>query len=420
MNNTILSTLFIGIDVDSTYNVVHMMNFNQKDLNHFKVKNDLNGVTDIKDKTIKAIKENNFTDIIIVLESTSVYAFHTATFLSSNEELLIYNPKVYCINPKISCNYRASFADTNKDDFTDAKLLADLARVGRCDKLTPWKGAQFLALQRLTRHRKHLADMLAREKNYILNNIFLKFSGICTVSNAESPFSNMYGATSMAVLTEFLSPEDIVTTSIEDLVKFINDKSNNKISNPEETIKLLKQCATNSYRLDKVNLLPINLAITSSLNCIRSFENEIKAVSKEIQELIKGFNNEEYICLTSIKGIGPVFAAGIISEIGSIDQFEDDDALAKYAGITWRKKQSGKFESEDNPLTKTGNKYLRYYLIEAANQVRKFVPEFNEYYNKKYNEAKTHKELRAQILTARKLIKVIYALMKSRSLYKSR
>ena len=126
----------------------------------------------------------------------------------------------------------------------------------------------------------------------------------------------------MAVLTEFLSPEDIVSTPVEDLVIFINDKSNNKIANPEETIKLLKQCAANSYRLDKVNLLPINLAITSSLNCIRSFENEIKAVSKEIQELIKGFNNEEYICLTSIKGIGPVFAAGIISEIGSIDQFD--------------------------------------------------------------------------------------------------
>ena len=89
MNNAILSTLFVGIDVDSTYNVVHMMNFNQKDLNHFKVKNDLNGVTDIKDKTIETIKKNDFNNIIIVLESTSIYAFHTATFLSSNEELLI-------------------------------------------------------------------------------------------------------------------------------------------------------------------------------------------------------------------------------------------------------------------------------------------------------------------------------------------
>ena len=57
MNNTILSSLFIGIDVDSTYNVVHMMNFNQKDLNHFKVKNDLNGVTAIKNNTIETIKK---------------------------------------------------------------------------------------------------------------------------------------------------------------------------------------------------------------------------------------------------------------------------------------------------------------------------------------------------------------------------
>lgn len=418
MNNTILSTLFVGIDVDSTYNVVHMMNFNQDDLDHFKVKNDLNGVTVIKDKTKVVLSKNNYSNVIFVLESTSIYAFHTATLLSSDDELLLFNPRVYCINPKISCNYRASFADTN-DDFTDAKLLADLARVGRCEKLSTWKGPQLLALQRLTRHRKHLADMLAREKNYVLNNIFLKFSGICTASSSESPFSDMYGSTSIAILTEFLSPEDIINSPLEDLVAFVNEKSKNKLSNPNATIDLLKTCAKNSYKLDKVNLLPINLAITSSMNCIKSFECEIKAVSKEILSLVKGVNNEEYLCLTSIKGIGPVFAAGIISEIGSIDQFDDDDALAKFAGITWRKKQSGKFDSENNPLTKTGNKYLRYYLIEAANQVRKYVPKFSEYYNKKFNEAKTHKELRAQVLTARKLIKVIYALMKNRSLYKS-
>ena len=420
MNNTILTTLFIGIDVDSTYNVVHMMNFNQKDLAHFKVKNDVTGVTVIKDKAIEVILKYQYTDVIFVLESTSIYAFQTATFLSSNEELIQYNPRVYCINPKISCNYRASFADTNKDDFTDAKLLADIARVGRCEKISPWRGSQLLALQRLTRHRKHLADMLAREKNYVLNNIFLKFSGLCTATNSESPFSDIYGTTSIAVLTEYLSPEEIINTPLEELISFINKKSKGTILNPEKTTQLLKSCAKSSYRLDNATLLPINLAITSSINCIRSFENEIKVVTKEIQFLVKGFNDEEYTSLTSIKGIGPVFAAGIISEIGSVDQFNDDDALAKYAGITWRKKQSGKFESEDNPITKTGNKYLRYYLIEAANQVRKYVPEFNEYYHKKYNEAKTHKELRAQVLTARKLIKVIYALLKNRSLYKSR
>jgi len=41
--------------------------------------------------------------------------------------------------------------------------------------------------------------------------------------------------------------------------------------------------------------------------------------------------------LTSVKVIGPVFAAGIIAEIGDINRFKNQVALAKYAGISWTK-----------------------------------------------------------------------------------
>jgi transposase len=420
MEKTILNTLFVGIDVDSQTNAVFMMNFLQKEFNRFRVKNDFNGVEILKDKTVEILKQENIEYVDFVLESTSVYAFHTATYLSSNEELLAYNPRVYCINPKISCNYRASFADKDKDDFNDAINLADLARVGRCDKLTPWRGVQLLALQRLTRHRKHLATILANEKNYILNNIYLKFSGILTASKGESPFSNLYGTTSSFILTDFVSPEDIISISIEDLIIILNEKGHKHFADPEKTAILLKQAASNSYKLDKVTLEPINLAITSSINCIRTYEAEIKSIDKSIAQQIKGLNDTEYTSLTSIKGIGQVLAAGIIAEIGSIDQFDNDNALAKFAGITWRKTQSGKFEAEDTPLTKTGNTYLRYYIIEAANQVKKYLPEYFEFYQKKYYEVNNHREARASVLTARKLIKLIFALMKSRSLYKER
>jgi hypothetical protein len=255
--------------------------------------------------------------------------------------------------------------------------------------MTPWRGAQFIALQRLTRHRKHLAQLLAGEKNYILCNIFLKFSGLCTTSSTDTPFSNLFGATSSFILTDFVSPEDIVNTPLEDLITILEAKSNHRFKDSEVTAKLLKQAAINSYRLDKVTLLPINLAITSSINCIRAFEHEMDAVSKEIASLTKGFNATEYLSLTSIKGIGPAIASGIIAEIGSIDQFRNDEALAKFAGITWRKTQSGKFEADDTPLTKTGNSYLRYYIIEAANQVRKYIPEYTEFYNRKMDESTT-------------------------------
>ena len=63
--------------------------------------------------------------------------------------------------------------------------------------------------------------------------------------------------------------------------------------------------------------------------------------------------------LQSIPGIGPVWAAGMIAEIGSISAFHSSDALAKYAGLTWRRNDSGDFEAEDTPVTKAGNSYLR-------------------------------------------------------------
>ncbi len=73
-------------------------------------------------------------------------------------------------------------------------------------------------------------------------------------------------------------------------------------------------------------------------------------------------------------GIGKVYCAGILAEIGQIERFEDQAKLAKYAGLYWKRKQSGSYESERTSLTRTGNHYLRYYLIEAANSVRRYEP----------------------------------------------
>lgn len=37
--------------------------------------------------------------------------------------------------------------------------------------------------------------------------------------------------------------------------------------------------------------------------------------------------------LTSVKGIGDVFAAGIIAEIDDVKRFKDHHTMAKYAGL---------------------------------------------------------------------------------------
>lgn len=253
----------------------------------------------------------------------------------------------------------------------------------------------------------------------MVSNIYLKFSQLAVLEKADKPFSNTYGATSEAVLTEFLSLEDIAYSSIEDLVAFIKDKGKNRFSNPAETAKLLKKAASDSYRLDKVLYEPLNVSIASSFNVINAFQSEIKEIDKAIEKNIKGINTTEYQSLVSVPGIGPVLSSGILAEIGSITSFSSNDALAKYAGLTWRTKQSGDYSSDETNMTKTGNKYLRYYLIEAANSVKNNIPEFNEFYHKKFNEVTTHQHKRALALTSRKFVRLIFGLLTKNQIYSS-
>ena len=418
MKNNFLSTLFVGIDVSSKTNVLCALDFQGDKLLNLKALNNQPGAESILHSILGCLNSNSLKYVVIALESTSFYSTHIANFLSSNEELLAYTPMVYCLNPKTIANYRKSFVDMDKTDPLDAFIIADFARCGRITS-QPWRGAQFLALQRLTRHRLHLIESISREKAYMVSNIYLKFSQLAVVDKEDKPFSDTYGATSEAVLTEFLSLDDIAYSSLEDLVDFIRIKGKNRFSNPVGTAKLLQKAARDSYRLDKVLYEPLNISIASSFNVINALETEIKTIDKAIEKAIKGINTTEYQSLISIPGIGPVFASGILAEIGSITSFNSNDALAKYAGLTWRTNQSGNYTSDETNMTKTGNKYLRYYLIEAANSVRNKVPVFNEFYHKKYDEVTTHQHKRALALTSRKLVRLIFGLLTKNQIYSS-
>ena len=416
MEKNILSTLFVGIDVSSKTNVLCALDFSGNKLLNLKALNNRPGAESILDSILGCLNSNGLEYVVIALESTSFYSTHIANSLASDELLLAYKPLVYCLNPKTIANYRKSFIDMDKTDPLDAYIIADFARCGRITS-KPWRGAQFLALQRLTRHRLHLMGSIIREKAYMVSNIYLKFSELAVLDKDERPFSNTYGVTSAAILTEYLSLDDITYSSVEDLVAFVKQKGRNRFSDPEKTVHILKKAARDSYRLDKVLYEPLNVAIASSFNVVKALEAEIKAVDKAIEKNIKGINPIEYQSLISIPGIGPVLASGILAEIGTIASFDSHNALAKYAGLTWRVNQSGDYSSDDTRMTKTGNKYLRYYLIEAANSVKNHIHEYREYYYKKYGEVTTHQHKRALALTSRKLVRLVFGLLTKNQIY---
>lgn len=407
-------TLFVGIDVSKKFNYIYALNLNRDKLLTSNIPNTQDGANQIEGEILKLLAVHSLSKVIVVLESTGIYSAHLATYLSASKSLSVFGVLVYIINPKIAKNYRASFADMDKTDPRDAFILADLARVGRTSEMTPFKGSQRLSLERLTRHRLHIAELLSTEKVYALNNVFLKFS------NFESLFSDNFGHTAIELLLEYKSIDDIIESSLEDLAAFIIKSSKNRFDDAFDFASKIQKAAKNSYRLDKVSYDPINMSLSSSINVINCYQNEMKEIDKAIIKQVAGFNQNHYDILLSIPGIGKVYAAGILAEIADINQFESDDALAKYAGLTWRKHQSGSFTAEDTFMTKTGNKYLRYFLIQAANAARIWNPEYRDYYNKKFNEVTNHQHKRALALTARKLIRLIYGCLSTNRLFQSK
>ena len=267
---------------------------------------------------------------------------------------------------------------------------------------------QYEALQRLTRTRFHLMKNIKRDKTSFLNQVFLKFSGM----RQDNPFSNTFGSTSLAVIQE-LEPDQIMAMSMEELIEFLQDKGKNRFENPEEIATYLKKIARSSYRLDKAMADPVNISLATTLSVIQHLESEVKKLDKEIAKIMKGIPQT----LTSVKGIGPVYAAGIMAEVGGIDRFTNHAALAKYAGLVWNQNQSGEFEAEETSRMHTGNKYLRYYLVQAADSVRKHDTEYAAFYQKKYDEVPKHKHKRALVLSARKLVRLVFMLLKTNTLY---
>jgi transposase len=86
-------------------------------------------------------------------------------------------------------------------------------------------------------------------------------------------------------------------------------------------------------------------------------------------------------------------------------------ALARFAGLWWPRIDSGKLPGEARHLAKSGNRYLRYYLVQGANGVRLKAPDYHAFYQRKDREAVRFKHRRALVLTARKLVRLVFSLL---------
>ena len=404
-----MATLYVGIDVGSKSNVVYFMLPNGDKHSNFSVANSFDGSCQLVKRILSALTSHSLDTVLIGLEATSVYGDNLVYFLREDATLVPFNKKIHVPNPKQVKKFHDSYNDLPKNDYVDSFVIADCLRFGRINKEVYMSDYRYKALQNLTRARYYAVQNLIKEKQRFMNVLFKKYSTM----TQEKVFSNTFGATALAIYDEFESAEALANMDLHELTDFIIKKGKNRFSNPDAVAKAIQKAARSSYRLPKTVNDSVNQVLSISITSMKALESQIKAFDKAIQAQMMLLPN----VLTSIPGIGPVYSAGIIAEIGDINRFESQAKLAKYAGLAWKQHQSGGFKSETTRLIPSGNRFLKYYLCEATLSLVRCDKEYNDFYHRKYIEVNRYQHKRALVLTARKFVRLVFRLLKDNRLY---
>ena len=214
-------------------------------------------------------------------------------------------------------------------------------------------------------------------------------------------------------MERFETVDELANADLNELTAFISEAGRGRFADPDATAKAVQAAARGSYRLPRTVNDTVNQAMAVSIASMRALKEQVKVLDKAIEQQFEIIPNT----LTSIPGIGKVYSAGIIAEIGDVHRFSSQASVAKFAGLVWHKNQSGDFEAQHSQMIKSGNRYLRYYLLEAANSVRRCDSEFRRYYDLKFKEVNKYQHKRALALTARKLVRLVFRLLKDNRLY---
>ena len=380
-----MNPLFVGIDVSSRNNVAYLMKPDGSKHSSFSVQNNLGGAKILSERIVSALESVPLSDLVIGLEATSIYGDSLVYALREDGSLGRFQRKIHVLNPKQVRKFKEAYPDLPKNDWVDAFVIADHLRFGRIAKEVYMDDYRYQALRTLTRSRFDIIQNLTREKQRFANYLFLKCSGIAQAKDIQNT-----SATTIALMERFETVDDLANADLDELTAFIAETGRGRFADPDAAAKAVQAAARGSYRLPKT---------------VNDTVNQAMAVS-----IIPN-------TLTSIPGIGKVYSAGIIAEIGDIHRFDSQASVAKFAGLVWHRNQSGDFEAEHSQMIKSGNRYLRYYLLEAANSVRRCDSEFRRYYDLKFKEVNKYQHKRALALTARKLVRLVFRLLKDNRLY---
>lgn len=243
-----------------------------------------------------------------------------------------------------------------KTDRNDAKILADLLRTNLLP--TSYAAPHDIREQRqITRHRASLVRLGAQLKH--------KIHAILLRHGIQHPYSDVFGEAGK----EYLRSLD------------------------------LPMC--DRFEMD------------SYLSLLRHFETQVEKTQERVEDFV--MHNPHARLLMTIPGISYYSALMIAAELGDIRRFDGSRQVVSYAGLNPSIYQSGN-TLRTGHISKQGNRNLRWILVQVAHVAVQHDQRLKSFFSRVKHTRGTNIALTA---TARKLLTIIYAMLKNNSQYYS-
>ena len=327
--------------------------------------------------------------LLIGMEATGHY------WLSVYGYLLEQGFEIKVINPIQSEAFRKMYIRQTKNDRKDSFIIAQIMRFGQFST-TSLSEETIVALRQLSRYRLALVDTCGDCKRRVialLDQVFPEYDAL---------FSDTFGVTSKEVLSQYPTPEDLLTVSTRKLSNLLEKTSHGRLG--KEKAEQSKAAAANSFG--------VSFARDAFAFQIRQLVEQMEFLERQVTELeaqISSLLKQTGSYITTIPGIGDTLGAIILSEIGDIHRFNAPNKLVAFAGLDVRVTQSGEFTGTRQKISKRGSPYLRRAIWLAASRAAFCDPILSEYYQSLRARGKHH--LTAIGAVSRKLCNIIFAIL---------
>ena len=359
----------------------------------FTIPNNMDGFNILLEKIQRCATSQD--KIKVGLEATGHYSYNLLGFLLDN------GLATYVLNPLHTNLYRKSLSlRKTKTDRVDARTIASmlLSDVG----LKPYTDTAYHneELKSLTRYRFDKVKERAKLKSSVSRLVCILFPEL------EKLVPSLHIASVYALLEEYPGAKQISAAHLTRLKTLLETTSKGRYK--RDMALEIRDAARNSIG----SRMPAkSLELQHTIRLIRELDNEIAEIEEQIQTIMDELRSP----ITTIPGLGFRMAAMILAEVGDFTRFDSPDKLLAYAGMSPSTYQSGQLKNCYPHMEKRGSRYLRYALYNATKYVCHWDPTFAAYLSKKRAEGKHYNIALSH--AARKLVRLIFAMEKSRQPY---